>query len=504
MSISLKAPLRRSPRKASSGVLHSTTPAPPGRRRTRGATGSAPRRTGAVLVVLLLAAAGLGGCGVSDDIDKAINEIDKTRSTVESISSSWRDELPKLAAELKGLENQVAADAKTVVSDATNQVQDVANQAIQLSDAKAQDLVAQAGVEFRCNAGFVKSGVVSQLQHLVDDLKFWKKTKSHLNAKPIHSVCWINPTVLSLYPNGDGWLIDSSNMSDKNVVRLFGYNFRPDALPVLELQNAAGQNIRNANLKSAYVTRYQVNLDFSSEDFKGAQAGSRLVFRWPDQEDPNTVNLILNRPAALRIAGPTFTPPAPTATKDSVILKVAVKNEGGTRSGTFQVYWKPDPIDPRILSVTRAPLNPGESADVSFPGFVYTRGGTISSTVSLSNGDDAKNVPLVVADPPAVPAPERDLPGFPQIPSTTYGKYIGGYGLDTQYGGDCSPGYVHTTAQVVVIDTRGPATATYLGWSDPANPSDCRISVHYSVAASFPNPSPNYVQVRIIINERGA
>ncbi|MEH1056840.1 hypothetical protein V6U89_16735 [Micromonospora sp. CPCC 206171] len=262
--------------------------------------------------------------------------------------------------------------------------------------------------------------------------------------------------------------------------------------------------MRNANLKAAYVTRYQINLDFSREDFKDVEPGSRLVFRWPDQDDPNTINLILNRPSALRIAAPVFAPSAPTANKDAVSLKVTVRNEGGTRSGNFVVNWKPDPTDPRILSVTRGPLNPDQSTVVPFPGFVYTRGGMISSTVSLSNGDDTKSFPLAVADPPAEPAPERDLPGFPQPPLTTYGKYIGGFGLDTQYGGDCSPGYVRTTAQVIVTDTRGPANATLLGWVDPNNPRDCRIGVHYSVAASFPNPSPNYVQVMIIIKERGA
>jgi hypothetical protein len=455
------------------------------------------------LVLLLVAAGVLEGCGVSDDVDAAINEIDKVRRSVEGISSSWRDELPKLAAQLKGLEDQVASDSKTVVAEAANQVQDLANQTIQLTDAKAQDLVAQAGVEFRCNAGFVKAGVVDQLHHLVDDLTFWKENKSHLNTKPIHTVCWINPTVLSLYPSGDRWSIDTSNMSDKNVVRIFGYNFRPDALPVLELQDVGGHNVRNANLKAAYVTRYQINLDFSSEDFRGAAPGSRLVLRWPDQEDPNTINLILNRPAALRITDPVFAPSAPTATKEAVSLKVTLRNQGGTRSGNFVVNWKPDPADPRILSVARGPLNPDQSAEVSFPGFVYTRGGVIGSTVSLSNGDDTKLFPLAVADPPVEPAPERDLPGFPQTPSTTYGKFIGGFGLDTQYGGDCSSGYVRTTAQVLVIDTRGPANATHLGWIDPNNPRDCRIGVHYSVGASVPNPSPNYVQVQLIIKERG-
>jgi hypothetical protein len=122
--------------------------------------------------------------------------------------------------------------------------------------------------------------------------------------------------------------------------------------------------------------------------------------------------------------------------------------------------------------------------------------------VSLG-GDDTQIYPLKVAAPPVGRLLERDLPGFPQASLTTYGKYIGGFGLDTEYGGDCSPGYVQSNARVSVTDTRGLANATYLGWSDPNDSKNCRIRVHYSITASFPNPSPNYVTVTIIIKEQG-
>ena len=144
---------------------------------------------------------------------------------MESESSGWRDELPKLVNSLGGIESQVSGDVKGVMTDTTNQVQDLATQSIQFGDAKAQDLMGQAGVEFRCNAGFVKAGVTSQLQYLIDDLKFWKLNGRHLDKQPTHTVCWINPTSLALYPSGSNWLIDTSNMSEKNIIHVFGYNF---------------------------------------------------------------------------------------------------------------------------------------------------------------------------------------------------------------------------------------------------------------------------------------
>jgi hypothetical protein len=70
------------------------------------------------------------------------------------------------------------------------------------------------------------------------------------------------------------------------------------------LEDASGQNMRKANVPAAYVTHYQISLDLSTEDFEGVQAGARLVFRWPDQDEPNTINLTLHPAAKLRISGP--------------------------------------------------------------------------------------------------------------------------------------------------------------------------------------------------------
>ena len=301
-------------------------------------------------VVLATLVLPLAGCrwdplGVQNSIDDVVKEVERTRQTIEGESTAWRDELPKLVNSLNGMESTIAADARGILADTTNQLQDLSTQTLQMTDAKAQDLIAQAGVEFRCNAGFVKAGVVAQLNSIVEDLQFWKQNKSHLNKKPPHAVCWINPTALSLYQSGSNWLIDTSNMADKNIVKVFGYSFWPSALPTLELQNAGGQKLRNVNLTAAYVTHYQINLDFSNEKFPDAVPGARLVFRWPDQADPNTINLTLKSQAKLKFSNPVFNPTRPTAGKDAVTLQVTVKNEGGTRSGNFVVAWKPDPND---------------------------------------------------------------------------------------------------------------------------------------------------------------
>ena len=358
-------------------------------------------------VVLLSLLLSLSGCGTKQTVDTAINEIDRTKAAIAGESASWRDELPALLDKLKGIESQSAGDLKGVLADTTNQVQDLVTQTIELSDEKAQNLVAQAGVEFRCNTEFVgayvKQGVIDQLQYLIDNLQFWKEHKQHLDKKPNHAVCWINPSVLSLYPIGNAW------HSEENIVSVFGYNFWPDALPTLALMDANAQKIHDVKITPTYITHYQMNLDFSNEDFANVQPGATVAFYWPDQGLPTNINLVANPPATLKITNATFETPRnpPIATIDAVSLVVTIKNGGGVRSGNFVVTWKPDPQHNDVFSINSTPLNPGESKDYYFPSYLYqVSGPAIYSTVSISTGDDTQTYPLAVADAsPPTPVP---------------------------------------------------------------------------------------------------
>jgi hypothetical protein len=358
----------------------------------------------ALVAGLLAASAALTGCDVLR-IGEVAQTIDDARIAIAAESTAWRSQLQRLSEDLNELESQAGKDIKDAVTSTANQVADLTAQAIELTDAKVQDRIAQAGTEFRCNTDFLKESVTAELQYLVDDLKFWETEKKHKNTPPVHRNCWVAPTALSLYPTDDGhWSVDSANMSDKGVIHLFGYAYRADALPTVTLQDLSGSVVRAATIKPAYVTRYQINVDISTETFAGVQPGSRLVLDWPDNGNDSTTITLLPRPRArLQIQETTFSPAAPKAGSDQVSLRVKVKNTGGDTSGPFTVAWTPDTTPgTRTYSITHdRSLRANESVDLWLGPHIYTRSGDIDSTVSISaNGADSKILRLHVLPRP--------------------------------------------------------------------------------------------------------
>ena len=466
------------------------------------------------LVLLLFL---LGGCGGVRDaittqsslgistIDDAINAIDTSTTQIEQESGAWRDLLPKLINQLGGMESNISADAKGILADTTSQLRDLSTQTIQLSDAKAQDLVAQAGVEFRCNAGFVKAGAVAQLKSIVEDLKIWKTTRQRQVKRPSHAVCWINPSALTLQPSGSDWLVDPANTGEPYIVHVFGYNFWPENLPALELQDSAGQKIRDMVIKPAYVTHYQINLNFSAEKFTDLKPDARVVFRWPDQPDPNSISLVSIRPARLSITGVTFSKSSLIATKDPVWPKVTVKNEGGSPSTPFVVRWQPSPNAPQQSASVNLPLAPGGSILVELPAYTYPICGTFSANIALSNGGASRNETITVAPfcppvQPVAPDPEKQYKG-------NYSRSLGPGGAkkDENFGGMCDPGY-HRSRVVVSArkDGFGSGDCSFLKWADndihmclatihlwvdTGSGLECTIRI-YEIGDAKPTPTP--------------
>ncbi len=350
----------------------------------------------------------LSGC--NDPLQNAINAINNAMSQITAQSTAWRDALTNpntgLVAQLGGLESQATGDVKGVLTDATNQISDLETQAANLTDQTAGDIIHKAGAQVFCTGDFVRQGALALLQSVKDDLTFWKNNHKQSNQKPNHAICSIDPGRLALYPKPGGGYGINNTPPPGEVDQLWGYNFFSDALPTLDLLDANKNVVRRNILKSiTYSTHYLIYLDFSTYDFSDVKGdGYSLQFNWPDTPEQNGIPLTVVKPARLQISDPStwiFTPGNPTAMQDCVNLQVSITNIGDLQSGSFTVYWKPDPSYLDLKSVIRNPIDPKISTSVNFPCYTYKRSGSIQSAVYLGNGDDSKSRTLGVASPPA-------------------------------------------------------------------------------------------------------
>jgi hypothetical protein len=416
----------------------------------------------------------ISGCGIKSSIDDVISEVEKARQSAVEQSDAWRAALPKLADQLGTLESQVAADAKSVVADTRNQVQELTQETIKYANLNAQQIIAKTGVEFRCNTDFALNGVAVRLQYLIDDLKFWKKNKHHLDQKPAHKLCQILGEVLTLYPIGNGQFgLDSSKLIEKGIVGVFGYNFRADALPHLQLVNSGGSRIRDLKSSLAYVTQYQLNIDLSQENFAGAASGEKIRLIWPDGGELNEISLSMLSPAKLKIVGHEFAPAAPIMQKTAVTLSVTIENTGGAPSGGFVVNWTP-PDGARVQSVSQAvPLNPKETRKIAFPGtVVYQSQGSKENVIAINNGDDTEKFFINVDSNIASAETHRiDKPPVTKPWSATTIHVQAGDKVEILDAGGC-------------VNTGG-SGATTKRYVDPLNP-DCKPDSKYFGTLAIP------------------
>jgi hypothetical protein len=337
------------------------------------------------------------GCGAVDTLDKAVDEFSKARQDAVAQSDAWRSALPKLVEQLDQLEGQASADSKAVIADARGQVQEMVSDSIKFANINMQEGIAKAGVEMRCTTDSISAGVSSKLQYMIDDLKFWKKNKHHLDKKPAHGLCQIVGDTLALHSIGPNrFSIDSTKLIGLNIVGVFGYNFRPDALPHLALLDSKDALVRNLTIVPAYVSQYQLTIDFSTEAFAGATPGSRVRLVWPDGGEPNEITLSVVAPGKLRVTAHSFSPAAPVMGKDGVTLALTIQNYGGDRVNGFSVNWTP--AEGRIQSLSQLALNAGESRQIQFAQpVVFHAQGRQRNDVTLSTGDSTEPFWLEVA-----------------------------------------------------------------------------------------------------------
>ncbi len=356
-----------------------------------------------VWAVLLL---GLGACQVTDAVDKAIAAVGQTTSTIQQESSAWRNELPQLQTNLESLIRTesagLSAEARSLLTDATTEIGALAKDTVELAGLTAEQLIARFGTELRCNADFARSRVTASLRTLADRMAFWKKN-GRVPDPPKHSVCQVTPNSMEVRATGgagtDGWTLTSP---ENKIVGVYGYDFRYDAVPSVDLVDAAGTRVRAATVAASYVTRYQINLDFGTEKLQSVKPGTHFVLRWPDQPDPNSIALTVIRPSDLKIVSVDLDPVSPRAKVSAVQVTVMIENRGGSASEPFVATWTPGPNQP-VQSATVGSVVAGGQKRFTLPAYTYPQHGVFEYVVLVGGGSDSRRGTVTVTPYATVP-----------------------------------------------------------------------------------------------------
>lgn len=362
-----------------------------------------------LFVLLSLAAVILTSCGPSDIIDQAQNAINTSISQVQSESAAWRNVVPALGSQLNTMvqtaESQGNNDAANLLTNLANQVNSMASDSIKLAGLTGDEFIARFGSEARCNVDFIQTRIKSDLNSLVQAINFWKANKHTLPTPPPHSVCQVTPDKLELSATGTSSVWTMTSPTDK-IIGIYGYDFRHDALPTVELDDANGKKIRDAMVSSDYVTRYQINLNFASEQFMDVPAGAQYVLDWPDQPEPNAISVTLNSPPQLTIKSAQLNPSIARAKVSQVSAQVTVENNGGSSSQSFNAIWDPgEPGQKTPETLTEPGLAPGAVETFIFDPYVYSDDGVYDSVISIANGSSTEHIAITVtpyANNPAV------------------------------------------------------------------------------------------------------
>lgn len=204
---------------------------------------------------------------IENPAEIAAQSIDDAVQSITSEADDFQEILRRLEEQLdqiKGLEKEFG-----------NDVADIATRSI-----------AQAGVEFKCSADFVRDRVVEDLNRL-------KREILGKNTSPPQ------PKICTVEPAGG---VDLGRVRDGEINNLifYGYNFDPNNLPTIKSVSSG----RSKEISSRYLsipTHYQLSLNLSNMYRDGLfndLALDRLEFLWKSGE-VSTMNL--NHPVCRRI-----------------------------------------------------------------------------------------------------------------------------------------------------------------------------------------------------------
>ncbi|MFN2275268.1 MAG: PKD domain-containing protein, partial [Anaerolineales bacterium] len=210
------------------------------------------------------------GIGIKLGLDPETNAtVNRLIDTIDAAPGQWEGTVTEIIQTLESSTSNVADHM-------ADQVRDLMSEA----RVNVQYMTATVGVEFRCNVDFLGARAGDTVEQfmgrtLIGRLRNIISGDQPETAVPVPWVCQIIPDQIDLVETESGILFDTA------VVKISGYNFQTDNMPVTYIVDEAGQPVPSEQLYPFLSSPYQIQLNVQDIDFSAIPPRSRVVFDWP-------------------------------------------------------------------------------------------------------------------------------------------------------------------------------------------------------------------------------
>ncbi len=256
------------------------------------------------------------GVGIKAGLDAETNRtVNHLIDTLDDQPGQWENTMTEIITALEGSSSRVA-----------DQMADEVGELMVEARVNTQQLSASMGAEFRCNVDFMSARAGDTLDQFIGRSLVGRLTEIITGEEveeedeiPTPWVCQIIPDQIDLEE------VDEELVSETEVVRVSGYNFVDENLPVTYIVDESGRPVESVELYTYVHTPYQVHLNIQDLDFSAVPTRSRVVFEWPMTGSSCALAMVL--PSA-----------EPTQTVEAVPELVVSADEVIIRKGPAETY----------------------------------------------------------------------------------------------------------------------------------------------------------------------
>jgi PKD repeat protein len=222
------------------------------------------------------------GVGIQFGLDdKTLATVNGLINSIDSMPDRWEASATEIVKVLEGSSARVAADmAKQVKS------------LMEEARLNTQQVVATAGIEFRCNVDFLGMRAGSTINEfigrsIIGRLKAIITREKVKPVQPTPWVCGIIPDRVDLTRKAGRFVFE------KGIITITGYNYVDANLPQVRVVNESGQPLDAIHLQAHRSSPYQLQINLQEVDFGLVPVRSRVVLQWPNVPDTSSLAILV-------------------------------------------------------------------------------------------------------------------------------------------------------------------------------------------------------------------